>query len=191
MRLLKSTALAIAFISPAVAQAATDGTPGATSTGTFNATATVNPPIATQVQVFGLDDFTFVPIQSIVSGGSVGMQSQNDLFCLTRNTTGNVLVTVRQLANTSSSNYELIEDFTGYTLDILSVQIQSPNLGNVVNFIPLFPTQAVEVSGNGCNANSDSSVANSMIIKVPQTTNRVTNYPRSVIARFEISVAPQ
>lgn len=189
MRLLKSTALAMAFISPAIAQAATDGTPGATSTGTFNATATVNPPIVTQVQVFGLDDFAFAPIQSgSVSGGG---QTQSDLFCLARNTPGNVLVTIRQFGKGPNERFQLVEDFTGFPVTITSVEIQSPSSGALASFPYSTHTNTVQVSGNGCSASSDGMVANKMIIKIPQTADFTTTYPRSVIARFEISVAPQ
>lgn len=78
--------LATALSTPA--SAATDGTLGPTSTGTFNISATMSPAPTPNVHVFGLDDFAFT--------GTVGenLNAQSDRFCVVRDNGGLVGLTI-------------------------------------------------------------------------------------------------
>ena len=96
MRLLKLTALAIAFISPAIAHAATDGTLGPTSTGTFGATLTINDSNVTHVQIVGLDDIAFGTIDANAGAIQNPLASGDSWVCLKRSNPGLVRLTVSQ-----------------------------------------------------------------------------------------------
>lgn len=67
--------------SPALA--ATDGSPGATSTGSFNVTLTVQPPSPVTVHLLGLDDFDFGTIQTSPTA-STPVPSIKQYFCINR-----------------------------------------------------------------------------------------------------------
>lgn len=88
MKSLITSASLLAATLTAPASAATDGTPGTTSTGTFNVSATMSLPPAVNVHVFGLDDFSFT--------GTVGvpLDGQSDRFCAIRDNGGFVGLTI-------------------------------------------------------------------------------------------------
>ena len=88
-------AAALALMLPHAAMAATDGQPGVTSTGSIDVTLTVNPPGATTVQVFGLDDFDFGTV-STENTSVTPIAMATNYFCLLRSDAGNVRVTVVQ-----------------------------------------------------------------------------------------------
>lgn len=82
---------ALAFVAvtlTAPALASTDGTYGPTSTGTFNVTAAIAPAGTDNVQVSGLDDFTFMGTEGM------GIMGQTQQFCLIRQDGGPVNVTI-------------------------------------------------------------------------------------------------
>ncbi len=75
--------------------AATDGTPGATSTGSFNATLTLESPPASTVQILGLRDLALGTF-TIGAGGSQGGFGVGTAFCMKRSDAGNIFLTVSQ-----------------------------------------------------------------------------------------------
>jgi hypothetical protein len=88
--------LAIALALAGVAQAATDGQAGATSTGSFTVSLTVTAP-DTGVRVYGLIDFPIQPFDLDATGHMVapppGFQES---FCMTNTGAGGLSVTVSQ-----------------------------------------------------------------------------------------------
>ena len=90
-------AAALALMLPHAAMAAQDGPPGATSTGSFDVTLTVQPPVTDQVQVVGLDDVSFGSVG--LSTGQTIVAQQQDFFCLNRTIPGDVLVTFEQMSD--------------------------------------------------------------------------------------------
>ncbi len=159
MKFLKTAALALALIAPVAAHAATDGTLGTTSTGSFNASLQVNAPAGTQVQVFGLDDFTF----PVVTGGittNTPVPAIEQPFCLTRSTAGNVLVTISQPGNVSAG-YNL-NDGAGHTLS-LSMLVTSPaGSGGSATGPTNGSAFAAPPSNAGCTAASNNTLAHTM-----------------------------
>jgi hypothetical protein len=93
MKSLKLAAAAMALAMPGMAMAATDGTLGATSTGSFNASLTVTADTSNYVQIVGLDDIAFT---GIVAGFSGASPVQTIYFCLNKNTPGNVSLNIDQ-----------------------------------------------------------------------------------------------
>lgn len=73
----------------APAAASSDGTLGPTSTGSFNVSATISPSPVDEVQVFGLDDFSFAGTE-----GQSSIDSQTKSFCVIRETGGTVGLTI-------------------------------------------------------------------------------------------------
>jgi hypothetical protein len=102
----KMAAVIAALMLPGAAMAATDGTLGSTSTGTFTASTTANPPVGTQVLVAGLQDFSFAPV-TIAAEGTSGAQTVNQQFCIARSTQGDVRVEVRQTGISDGKTFEL------------------------------------------------------------------------------------
>ncbi len=88
-------ALAAALSLPSTAFAATDGTPGATSTGTFQATLTVTPPTSDMVQIIGLEDVSFSAEVYSPSNPTAFPQTESYL-CLLRSGLGNVRLSISQ-----------------------------------------------------------------------------------------------
>ncbi len=80
---------------PSISMAATDGAPGATSTGTFQATLTVTPPTSDTVQIIGLEDVTFSEQVYSPSNPTAFPQTESYL-CLLRTGPGNVRLSISQ-----------------------------------------------------------------------------------------------
>jgi hypothetical protein len=158
MKTLKIAALTLALAASGAAMAATDGTLGTTSTGSFNASLQVNAPAGTQVQVFGLDDFAF----PAVTGGittNTPVPAIEQPFCLNRSTAGNVLVTISQTGNAGSFN---LNDGAGHTLN-LSMVVTSPVGSGGSSTGPANGGQfTVPQSNAGCTAASNNTVAHTL-----------------------------
>lgn len=98
--ILKHFAALAMVLASAPVLAATDGQPGSTSTGNFNATLTVSPPVTDQVQVVGLDDVDFGTVTLGPYGSDwVTVPDPSMSFCLKRSTPGDVNITFDQLTN--------------------------------------------------------------------------------------------
>jgi hypothetical protein len=152
MRSLKIAAAAMALAMPGMAMAATDGTLGATSTGTMNVSLTVGPNTTDFVQILGLDDIAFTGFVAGFTGTSDGQLSY---FCLNKNTLGNVKLTAdkpnvgfspgeyaSQLGNEAMLELRLLSPVNGFT----------PFSGDGWAFLPA-------TDPNACNASSGSGVA--------------------------------
>jgi hypothetical protein len=158
MKSLKLAALALALATPGIASAATDGTLGTTSTGSFNASLQVNAPAGTQVQVLGLDDFTF----PAVTGGittNTPVPAIEQPFCLSRSTPGNVLVTISQTGNAGSYN---LNDGAGHTLSLSMVVTSPAGSGGSATGTSNGGAFAAPPSNAGCTAASNNTVAHTL-----------------------------
>ena len=178
---------AMAWAFPHTAHAATDGSPGATSTGQFNVTLTVSPPATTDyVQILGLDNerIDLGTIQASQSS-STPWTIPDLFFCLKRSTPGLVRVTVTQAGtqpNTgfrlqSATNPAIPTNLPGYS-DALGLQFylisadgsDSDYLGNGV------PFEQIE-SAPGCDASSGLGVAHRLNIQ-PVDIPAFATFPR-------------
>ena len=188
MRTVKFAAIILALAVPGIAQAATDGTSGTTSSGTFSASITLNAPAGTNVQVLGLNDFNFGQVNGQITT-STSIPSQNDAFCLTRNTAGNVLVTVTQVGVANTTPFSL-SDGNGHTLG-LGITINNP-AGSGFGFSS-GSTAALQQSGAACTASTtDLTVAHKLTLApaVLISQNAGANYGL-FSGSFQITVAPQ
>ena len=111
MKTIMTTAAAIMALGlSGAAMAATDGTPGVTSTGSFTASVTLQNAPASTVSVIGLDDFNLAPVTLDNAGGSQSSEEDYTAFCVTRSDAGNVLFKVSQAyGNTSATGFLLLE----------------------------------------------------------------------------------
>lgn len=101
----KSTLAILALGAAMPAMAATDGTPGATSTGTFDANLTVETPPATQLHIYGLQDISFhIPYFNGAYNFPARTFSTSG-FCVTRSDAGNVKLTVTQTGAATGSKF--------------------------------------------------------------------------------------
>jgi hypothetical protein len=152
MSVLKTAAAAMALAIPGIATAATDGTLGATSTGSFTASLTVAPNTDNFVQIVGLDDIAFT---GLVAGFEGPIGAQVTYFCLNKNTPGNVKLTADkpsgglspgeytpQLNGPVYLQFRLLSPVNGFT----------PFSGDGWAFLPA-------TDPNACNASSGSGVA--------------------------------
>jgi hypothetical protein len=90
MKIIQTTAIALALLVPLSANAAVDGTLGATSTGSFSVNMTLTPPPSTQVQVLGLDDIDLGSVPLTAGGQLSTVNNYTRPFCVNRNTPGTV-----------------------------------------------------------------------------------------------------
>jgi hypothetical protein len=187
MRLFQKAIIALAFIAPAIANASTDGTLGATSTGSFIASLQVNSPAGTQVQVFGLDDFIFPAVTGQITLNTA-VPAMASTFCLTRNTPGDVLVTISQTGNSGSYN---LNDGAGNNLN-LGITVERP-AGAGATGTSNNSSFATAPSGVGCTAASTNSVAHTMRLSpgtILAQNNPAVRYG-AFSGSFTITVSPQ
>ena len=151
------SAAAMSMFVPGAVMAAADGSPGATSTGSFSATMNVEPPSGVTVQVIGLDDFDFGTVYtSNTAGTSVGPVGQT--FCLLRSDAGDVRVNIVQTNIPAGQSFTLMG-----TLDVnadavtdnipLNIVIYNPSIGGgtaMSNNVP----QNIPQSLAGCSVAS-------------------------------------
>jgi hypothetical protein len=132
MKQLKIAILTMAMAISGIAHAATDGTLGSVSSGTFVASATASPPVGTQVIVSGLEDLLFAPV-IVQNSGSSGAQTVIRPFCIARSTQGDVNVKVSQTG---------INDGKAFNL----------NLGGAgPEFIPVTGFSVIQLTGEANN----------------------------------------
>lgn len=191
-----AAALVIAFGSPA--HAATDGQPGATSTGSFDATLTVQPPGGSQIQIFGLDDTVLSGIETHETV-STGIGFISEYFCIVGSEPGGATLSMTQtnlpgggygdyfaLQGTSDANNDSITDSLVFT-----ALIRNPNSADTVGLLNQW-TVPVEQSIAGCNAASDGSVAHELEISLnslpPASVHRLEG---TFTGNFTITVALQ
>ena len=151
---------------PGMAFAATDGTLGATSTGTVNVAINVQPPAATQVQVLGLDDFDFGTVQTS-NTAVTAITELSDKFCLNRSDAGNVLVTLSQTGVASGNSARVQEGIDSNTDGVfetinLGVAIYDPDDSGYG--FGIGTTENLVQSGPSCTAASGSGTAHTLVI---------------------------
>lgn len=188
MKTLSIAALILALAVPGIAQAATDGTLGPTSTGTFSASITLNSPAGTNVQVLGLNDFNFGQVNGQITT-STSIPAQSDAFCLTRNNAGNVLVTVSQVGVANATPFSL-SDGNGRTLG-LGITINNPS-GSGFGFNS-GTTVALQQSGATCTASTtDLSIAHKLTLAPAALISQNAGANYGVFSgSFQITIAPQ
>jgi len=188
MKTPRIAALVLALCLPGIALAATDGIAGATSSGTFSASVTLNAPAGTAVQVIGLNDFNFGQVNGQITT-TTSIPAQFDAFCLSRSTAGNVLVTVTETGVPNATSFSL-SDGNGHTLG-LSITINNP--GGVGFGFSAGTTAALQQSGAACTASTtDLTVAHKLTFAPAAliSQNAGANYGL-FSGSFQITVAPQ
>jgi hypothetical protein len=161
-------AAALAMTLPGAAMAATDGDPGATSTGSFSATLNVQPPTGVTVQVVGLDDYDFGTVTTTNTAGT-NVSGLGQRFCLLRSDAGDVRVNIVQTNLPAGQNFSLqgsIDSNLDGTVDSVAVAVTvfSPTGGGIgmSNNSPVNVPQ----SGPGCTTGTSSfSIAHDLTIE--------------------------
>jgi hypothetical protein len=170
MKNLKTAALALlaatALAAPGVTWGATDGTLGATSTGTFNASINIPSSNVSQVQVLGLDDFVF--------GTAANTQTTNvtpieQYFCVNRSDSGDVYLSLEQQGGTNTFATLAGQSGSSGGNITVAINLKGPSGASLGGFI-LNSNQRIVApqSGAGCTTSSGSSVAH-LLILAPKT----------------------
>lgn len=110
--LIGTAAMAFALSIPGAALAATDGTPGVTSTGSFNASIIITPDTSNHVQITGLNDIVLGTISVLATNDTV----VTDDICIVDNSpgsTGSVTMTVNQ-AGVAGTDFRLTDTTNGH-----------------------------------------------------------------------------
>lgn len=154
----------LAMMVPGAALAAVDGSPGATSSGSFNATMTVEPPTGVTVQVLGLDDFDFGTVNTTnTAGTSVGVITQP--FCLLRSDSGDVRVNIAQTNFApGQTSFALESTNPSGPNDRVPVSLVINNLGAGGIGMSNNAAQNFSQSATGCSSSSSSPTAHTMEI---------------------------
>jgi hypothetical protein len=98
-------------VAPSPLQAATDGTLGSNSTGTFFANLTVLPPAASSVQVLGLED---IVLNTTTASDAVQYVGGTTSACLNMTNPGNILVTIAQIDAPTATGTFTLSDGQGH-----------------------------------------------------------------------------
>jgi hypothetical protein len=164
VRIFLKGVAALAIMAPGAAMAATDGQPGATSTGSFSATLNVQPPAGVTVQVIGLDDFDFGTVATTNTAG-MSVNALVQPFCLTRSDAGDVRVTVAQTNFApGQTSFAMLKSEANSQADRVpfSMVINNPGGGGIgmSNNAPVNFSQ----SAAGCSTSSASPTAHTMTI---------------------------
>ncbi len=179
MSALKRIAMALALAAPGIAFAATDGTPGSTSTGTFNANVTISPQPATTVEVIGLNDFSF---GSYFQGNIV--PELTDFLCLKRSTPGQVSVTI----TSSVAGFNLV---SGSQTIQLSVGFINPGSETLETVRAAGVTKILNRSEVSCDANTaDPAIAHRLKLGTHSNPIGSLFQPTSFSNIFTVLVAP-
>jgi hypothetical protein len=185
MFLIGAAGFAMMLAGPAFA--ATDGQPGATSTGSFSVTLTVSPPGGPEyVQILGLDNEQFDLGTIQASQNSSTTWTVPDLFfCLKRSTPGAVRVTVSQAGTNpqepfrlqSATNPAIPTNVPGYSDYLgLSFYLHSADNADTDYLSNGVATDQVD-SAPGCDANSGLGVAHRLSIQ-PSDIPAFASFPR-------------
>lgn len=164
MKKVLMSVASLAMTLPGAAMAAQDGTPGATSTGSFSATLNVQPPTGVTVQVVGLDDYDFGTVSTTNTAGTAVGTTANT-FCLLRSDAGAVRVNIVQTNLAAGQNFSLQgtvdSNLDGVTDNIpVSVILYDPGLGGGSYGMSNNAPTNVSQSGAGCTAASSAAIAN-------------------------------
>lgn len=155
----KTTLAALALGAAMPAMAATDGSPGATSTGSFDMAITINPPAASTVHIIGLDDVDFGSVTTS-NTGTTPVATLNRKFCLNRSDPGNVRVTSSQVGVAPGFAHRVSN---GTNIILMATVIQNPNNGSAAA-MNNEQTEVFQASGPGCTASSTGPEAHTLAI---------------------------
>lgn len=188
MILLKTLAVAMTLVLPGMAMAATDGTLGTTSTGTFDATLSLTAPPASQVEVIGLENID-LGIQQL-SGQNIPISSGERYFCAKRSDAGNVTVNITQSFN-NTQGFFLISSLDANADGINDKIPLTIYLGDIVlsSFVLLNGTaQEVSQAPSSCDASSTGLGQAHHILLSSTATN--TDFAGDYSGSFSVLVAP-
>ena len=178
MKQMQTAVIALALAVHGIANAATDGTPGATSTGSFTATVTANPPVGDLVEVAGLEDLTFAPITVSTTGNS-GAQTVSADFCLSRNTQGPVRVAVYQSGIDDGSAMNLNSGAGGGAPVIRYVPLSQFSILDRVNSDTILYTASgqsfsTQPRGVACSVGQPANIDHRLSITIPTNVSSAT-----------------
>jgi hypothetical protein len=190
MKSLKAETMALALAAPGMAFAATDGSLGATSTGTINVSATVAAP-ERQVQLKFLDDIAFGDISNASVGSNL---SSGDIFCITSTesaTNSNARVRL-SLSQDNTGGFALISgtDTLPFTVQLSAGASAINNFGSMTDSASAF-IENLPASDSLCNNSADiASGFNKMFfsLTLPIPANMATG---SYSATLNVLAAPQ
>lgn len=148
---------------PGAAFAASDGSAGATSTGSFDVSLNVFAPTTSQVQVLGLDDFAFGTINT-TNNTNTPVVFQDNFFCLNRSDAGDVRFTVSQAGTVTGQPLQL----NGAVRPIILYGALLFPAANGSTPIYANTPQTVVQSGAGCTTSSGNGVAHTLRL-TPET----------------------
>ena len=195
MKIYWTAALALSLALPCIAQAATDGTPGPTSTGTFTATVTASAPVDNLVEVAGLEDLIFAPVLISPTGNS-GAQTASTNFCLARSNQGDVQVTVFQAGVADGNAMNLNTSTGGLSPEIRFIPLTSFNVRDGSGD----PAATITTSGqkfnaqprhDACSVGQPANIDHRITITIPTTVSAATaGSGGDFSGQFTLIVAP-
>ncbi len=195
MKIYWTAALALSLALPCIAQAATDGTPGSTSTGTFTATVTASAPVGNLVEVAGLEDLIFAPVL-ISAAGNSGAQTASTDFCLARSNQGDVQVTVFQAGVADGGPMNLNTSTGGLSPEIRFIPLTAFNVRDGFGD----PAASVTTSGqtfttrprlDACSVGQQTNIDHRISITIPTTVSAATaGSGGNFSSQFTLIVAP-
>ncbi len=161
MKIYQTVALALALAAPGMAMAATDGTPGATSTGSFVTSVQIVPPTGTTVQVLGLEDVNFGTVNTSSTANTI-VPSFQQYLCLNRSDAGSVNVNFIQSGHVINQALALNGPVAPLPLYFI---LNDPN-GVMLAFASTSHATIVGAaqSGSNCTASSGAGTAHSLSI---------------------------
>jgi hypothetical protein len=168
MKHYRTAAVALALTLSAAAHAATDGTLGMTSTGTFNVSLTVLPSGGDTVQILGLDDVV-LPTVIRVAGQDISPNVDNsEFFCINRSgSSAPVNITITQASGASPTGRFSLNGSGGAIMDSIGLEVLDPQGNQTGGNTFHGSTLTAPPSGPGCSVTSGSGVANILSIYTP------------------------
>jgi hypothetical protein len=195
--IIRAAALALGLAFPGIAQAATDGATGTSSTATFQATTNANAPGGPIVQIIGLQDMTIGPLTLTPDDTLPGLFGYGDLVCFNRSDAGGVNITLTQTNGSVASGsalfslVETVDTNNNGTFDTIPVifTITEPSGSDlsVENDTPL-NTQA---SASGCADFSPMPDAHRLAVRLDNSTIGERYSPGDYAGQFTILLRAQ
>jgi hypothetical protein len=184
MKIALIGAAALALMLPHAALAATDGQPGATSTGSFNVSLNVQPPSQVTVHLLGLDDFDFGTIQTSPTASTV-VPSIKHFLCMKRSDPGILLFTLTQNGLATYDRFRLNSPSGAMIpLTITRRYIDGESFEVVTNNAP----SGTGANSANCTAASGTGVADSLEIKPDNLPPNATSGVYSAIITVTLSL---
>ncbi len=195
MKVSKATLAILAAALSVTVHAATDGTPGPTSAGTFTAAVTASAPVGNLVEVAGLEDLIFAPVL-ISAAGNSGAQTASTDFCLARSNQGDVQVTVFQAGVADGNAMNLNTITGGPSPEIRTIPLTAFNVRDGFGD----PAATVTTSGqtfvtrprlDACSVGQPVNIDHRISITIPTTVSAVTaGSGGNFSGQFTLIVAP-